>query len=493
MKRLVCFMLAAVLSCSVFLTGCSSGKTEDSQGAQADTETKTETELPNIVRTSISSEPDSLDPWQSAATDTEAIFHNVFEGLFVYNEKGELEPGLAESYDVSEDGLTYTFHLRDNVTFHNGKAMTSADVLYTYENLAGMNGEKAASSKFGTVESINAVDDYTFEIKLSEPSASFLASNIVAVLPEGYTEQSQHPIGTGPYKFKEYIPGQKVVLTDASSVVTALRSGQLDFASVSVDNANALAEDFDIYNSAQNMVQIFALNNSIEPLNDVRVRQAINYAINKDAVIEGVFDGYATKLYSNFSPVMAVYYNDQLEDTYPTDVEKAKELLKEAGYENGFDLTITVPANYASHVDTALIFADQLAQVGINVQVETIEWATWLEDVYSNAQYESTIIGLTGKLDPDSVLGRFETTYSKNFFKFSNARYDELIQAARVELDETKRADMYKECQQILTEEAVAVFVCDPNLTVACRKDLKGYTFYPVGFIDFSKLSYEAQ
>ena len=482
MKRLVCFMLAAVLSCSVFLTGCSSGKTEDSQGAQADTETKTETELPNIVRTSISSEPDSLDPWQSAATDTEAIFHNVFEGLFVYNEKGELEPGLAESYDVSEDGLTYTFHLRDNVTFHNGKAMTSADVLYTYENLAGMNGEKAASSKFGTVESINAVDDYTFEIKLSEPSASFLASNIVAVLPEGYTEQSQHPIGTGPYKFKEYIPGQKVVLelnedyyeesrkgsiqtvevyimTDASSVVTALRSGQLDFASVSVDNANALAEDFDIYNSAQNMVQIFALNNSIEPLNDVRVRQAINYAINKDAVIEGVFDGYATKLYSNFSPVMAVYYNDQLEDTYPTDVEKAKELLKEAGYENGFDLTITVPANYANHVDTALIFADQLAQVGINVQVETIEWATWLEDVYSNAQYESTVIGLTGKLDPDSVLGRFETTYSKNFFKFSNARYDELIQAARVELDETKRADMYKECQQILRKQQQYLYV----------------------------------
>lgn len=214
-------------------------------------------------------------------------------------------------------------------------------------------------------------------------------------------------------------------MTDASSVVTALRSGQLDFASVSVDNANALAEDFDIYNSAQNMVQIFALNNSIEPLNDVRVRQAINYAINKDAVIEGVFDGYATKLYSNFSPVMAVYYNDQLEDTYPTDVEKAKELLKEAGYENGFDLTITVPANYANHVDTALIFADQLAQVGINVHVETIEWATWLEDVYSNAQYESTVIGLTGKLDPDSVLGRFETTYSKNFFKFSNARYDD--------------------------------------------------------------------
>ena len=144
MKKLVCFMLAAVLSCSVFFTGCTSANVEGSQSAQGETDTKTEAEaeVPTIVRTSISSEPDSLDPWQSAATDTEAIFHNVFEGLFVYNEKGELEPGLAESYDVSEDGLTYTFHLRDNVTFHNGEPMTSADVLYTYENLAGMNGEK---------------------------------------------------------------------------------------------------------------------------------------------------------------------------------------------------------------------------------------------------------------------------------------------------------------------------------------------------------------
>ena len=186
MKKLVCIMLAAVLSCSVFFTGCTSANAEGSQSAQGETDTKTEAEaeVPTIVRTSISSEPDSLDPWQSAATDTEAIFHNVFEGLFVYNEKGELEPGLAESYDVSEDGLTYTFHLRDNVTFHNGEPMTSADVLYTYENLAGMNGEKAASSKFDSVESINAVDDYTFEIKLTEPSASFLASNIVAVLAE---------------------------------------------------------------------------------------------------------------------------------------------------------------------------------------------------------------------------------------------------------------------------------------------------------------------
>lgn len=424
-------------------------------------------------------------------------------------------PGLIKDYEVSEDGLTYTFNLRDNVVFHNGAKMTSADVLYTYENLAGLNGKEALSSKFTMLESVEAPDDYTVVMKLSTPSASFLSTNIIAVLPKDYDQQETHPIGTGPYKFKEYTPGQRVVLelnedyyeesrkgtiqtaeiyimSDESSVVTALRSGQLDFASVSADNASVLSSEFDIYNSAQNMVQIFALNNSVEPFNNIKVRQTINYAVDKNTVVEGVFDGYATKLYSNFSPVMGVYYNSAVEGTYETDIEKAKQLMKEAGYENGFDMTITVPANYSAHVDTALLFADQLSQIGINAEIETIEWATWLEDVYSNANYESTIIGLTGKLDPDAVLGRFETTYSKNFYKFSNERYDQLINDARYELDEEKRIEMYKECQQILTDEAVAVFVCDPNLTVACSKNLKGYTFYPVGFINFAKLSYQA-
>ena len=255
MKKLSCFVLAAAMSCSMLLAGCgqsaSQSSTSQSQNSTSQSASESQADLPTIVRTNISSEPDSLDPWQSAATDTEAIFHNVFEGLFVYNAAGELEPGIAESYEVSEDGLTYTFKLRQNVTFHNGKQLTSADVLYTYENLAGMNGEKAASSKFETVESIEAVDDYTFVIKLSAPSASFLATNIVAILPEGYTDQSTNPVGTGPYKFKECIPGQKVVLelnkdyheesrkgtiqtaeiyimTDASSVVNALRSGQYE-------------------------------------------------------------------------------------------------------------------------------------------------------------------------------------------------------------------------------------------------------------------------
>lgn len=528
-KRILSLMLALAMMITVF-AGCggntgssestasqsaASGSSESSASSEAQSsQTSQSSGEETVVRMNIGSEPDSLDPWQSAASDTEAIMHNVFEGLCLYDENGEIIPGLAESWDISEDGLTYTFHLREDVTFHNGKPLTSADVLYTYNNLAGMGGEKAVSSKFENVESFEATDDYTFVIKLKEPSAGFLSLNIIAVLPEGYEDQATAPVGTGPFKFVEYVPSQRVVLeknpdyydedrmaqvdrvefyimTDTAAVVSALQSGTLDIASISADDAAVLEGQFDIYNSPQNMVQIFALNNEFEPFSKKEVRQAINYCIDKDQIIDSVFGGYGTKLYTNFSPVMEVYYNSDLEGSYDTDVAQAQSLMEQAGYADGFEFTVKVPANYQAHIDTAQIIAQQLQQINITMNIETIEWATWLEDVYTNANYEGTIVGLTGKLDPDAVLGRFKTTYPKNFFKFSNEEYDQLITSALTEQDEQTRIDDYKRCQEILTEQAAAAFISDPNLVVACRKDLKGYTFYPVTFHDMTKLYYE--
>ena len=170
---------------------------------------------------------------------------------------------------------------------------------------------------------------------------------------------------------------------------------------------------------------------------------------------------------------------------------KAQELMEQAGYADGFSFTVKVPANYQAHIDTAQIIAQQLQQINITMNIETIEWATWLEDVYTNANYEGTIIGLTGKLDPNAVLGRFESSYARNFYHFSNEEYDKLIQDSVTEMDEQTRIDNYKRCQEILVEQAVGVYICDPNLVVASRKDLKGYTFYPVTFHDMTKLYYE--
>ena len=524
--------LGVTLAASMLLAGCGGTSTSSTTAQESKQEVTTvgttaettkeavnpsqgSTEDEKVVRMNIGSEPDSLDPWMSAATDTEAIFLNVFEGLVGFDEKGATVPRLAKSWDISDDNLTYTFHLRDDVVFHNGKKLTAEDVLYTYENLSGLNGEKAISSKFSTITKLEAPDDYTVTMTLSDVNAAFLQFNKIAVLPKGYQDQATKPIGTGPFKFVGYVPGQKVVLekneeyydearmpkidkaevyimTDESAVVTALQSGQLDIASVSAANAQILSNTFDIYNSPQNMVQIFALNNTVEPFDDMKVRQALSYVVDKQQIIDGVFDGYGTMLYSNFSPVMGEYYNDQISDIYNVDTEKAKELLAEAGYPDGFSMTITVPSNYQAHIDTAQIIAEQLKQINVTADIQLIEWGAWLEDVYANAQYQSTIVGLTGKLDPNDVLGRYASDYPKNFFRYSNPQYDELIQKAIKTTDETKRVEYYKECQKILAEDAAAIWTCDPNLTVASRKDLKGYTFYPIGFLDFTKLYYES-
>ncbi len=266
-----------------------SGSSESSASSEAQSsQTSQSGGEETVVRMNIGSEPDSLDPWQSAASDTEAIMHNVFEGLCLYDENGEIIPGLAESWDISEDGLTYTFHLRQGVTFHNGDAFDSADVLYSYNNFAGLDGNEAVSSDYEIVESVEAPDEYTFVVHLSEPSASFLSVNIDSILPEGYDDQAANPVGTGPFKFVEYTPSQRIVLeknddyydqdrmaqvdrvefyimTDTAAVVSALQSGTLDIASISADDAAVLEGQFDIYNSPQNMVQIFALNNEFEP------------------------------------------------------------------------------------------------------------------------------------------------------------------------------------------------------------------------------------
>ena len=463
-----------------------------------------------VVRINMESEPDNLDPWLSAASDTEAVFHNVFEGLVLFDETGALIPGLAESWDISDDGLTYTFHLRDDVTFHNGKAFSAEDVVYTYESLSGLGGEEALSSKFKNLTSVEAVDDYTVTMTLAEADAAFLQYTRVAVLPKG---QSSAPVGTGPFVFEKYVPGQMVVLEknedyydesrmpkideaqiyimgDDSAVLTALQSGQLDAGIVYADSADYLTGDFTVNSSPQNMVQLFALNNSATPFDDVRVRQAFEYAVNKDQIIDGVFAGYATELYSNFSPVMSYFYNDELEDVYTYDVEKAKELLAEAGYEDGFDITITVPSNYQKHVDTAQVIAQQLKQINVNATIEPVEWGQWLEQVYTNADYQTTVVGLTGKLDPNDILGRYVSDYAKNFMKYNNPDYDKLIEEAKTASDE-ERVELFKECQKMLTDDAAAVWICDPNAIAVTRSDLKGYTFYPVSFIDLSKLYYE--
>lgn len=507
--------LSLVLSCSMLLAvGCTNNTGGDLKASTNVTALTSEIQVGGIVRTTMPSEPDHLDPHLSAAADTKAVMNNVFEGLIRFDEKGAFLPQLATDYTVSDDGLQYTFDIRTDVTFHNGEPMTMDDVLYSYKRLSGLNGETPLSSKFQSVTSIEAIDEDTLTFTLSNQDASFLSTLIEPVIPKNYTEQSSKPIGTGPFSFVNYSPAKSIVLkrndayydttrmasideiefrimTDESSILMALKSGDLDMAQVLSMSVPALEKDFTMTSFPQNMVQIFALNHDIEPFNDLRVRQAINYAIDKDLIINGVVGSYGSKLYTNASPVMGFWFNDlSQKEPYPYNLEKAKALLEEAGLPNGFTTTIKVPSNYQTHIDTAQVLADMLKQVGITLNIELMEWGTWLDTVYSGGNYETTIIGLAGKLDPHETFVRYQSEYAKNFYHLKSDTYDQLIADGIHETDPDKRAAIYKQAQQFLADEAVAVYIMDPHLIMASKPDLQGYTPYPAPYFDATKLYY---
>ena len=470
----------------------------------------------NVLRINVASEPDSFFPWESAAADTAAIYYNIFDGLLSFDEKGALHPALAESYEISDDKLTYTFHLRQGVKFHNGADFSSVDCLYTYENLAGLNGNSVRSDMMmRSIESLSAPDEKTFTITLKYQNGGFLALNICPILPVGYTNHAEQPIGTGAYKFVEYQLHQKVVLeknenywnkenepkiprieiyvmSDENAILSALQSKQLDIGQMlSAENARTLEKKFQLFSAPQNMVQVLGLNNSVKPLDNPLVRQAITMAVNKDEIIDGAMGGFGTKLYSNFSPILGAYYNDRLSEVYKNDINQAKSLLASAGYGNGFDLEITVPGNYRIHVDTAQIIAKQLEQIGIRCKIKTVEWTTWLDQVYTKFDYQATVIAFAGKLEPSEVLRRYYSSYKRNFTRYNNPVFDETFDKAELETDNAKRVKYYKYCQELLTKSAPAVFIADPNNTVLLRKDVRGYETYPVLFYNFAKMYFE--
>lgn len=510
LKRLATYVLIMAIAMLFFLTGCSSKNDEE---VKVDDSLSTPIEGGEVVM-AIDHEMDSLDPHISSGAGTKEVLFNIYEGLMKPDSTGGVYPAIAKEYKISEDGLSYIFTLRENVIFHDGSTVTVEDVKFSLERVMGKFTENPLSSDLDKVSEINIVDDKNLEIVLKEVDSSLLSKLIIPIIPKSNEGNfTDNPIGTGPFMFEEYLPGQRVVIKkfdqywnpelphldkvefrivgDIGAGLLSLRAGEIDmYPRLPNDKIEELGDEFKLVSGPQNLVQLMIMNNNVEPLNDVRVRKAINYAVDVDEIIEAVAYGYGSKLGSNMSPVMEKYYNKELENVYDVNIEKSKELLKEAGYEDGFEITVSIPSNYQFHVDTGQVICEQLKKVGIKCEIKLVEWGVWLEDIYTNRNYDMTIIGFSGKLDPHNILYRYYSDYSKNMMNYSNEEYDKLLDKALLEVDEDSRAQLYKEAQRILSDDGVCVFIMDPQFTVAMKKNITGYDMYPIYVQDMSTVQY---
>ena len=502
MNKKILAVLLMIATCTT-LTACFGGSKGNSSSSGEN----------NSIVVGIQNDLDSLDPHLAETAGTREVLYNVFEGLVKPDKNGDLVPAVASDYKVSEDGKVYTFTLRENVKFHNGETVTAEDVKYSIERNAGKTGGDVLVSAFAKIDSVNIVDPSTVEVVLSEADTEFIGYMTVAIIPKDYSDQAAAPIGTGPYKFVSYIPQESIklekfddywnsdvpsikdvefrIVQNTDSVILDLKAGSIDVYPYLTDSqATELSGTMDIEAGNSNLTQALYLNNSNEIFSNKLVRQAMYYAIDREEIMSIVSGGKGTMLGSALYSGFGKYYED-LSGGYKKDVEKAKALLKEAGYENGFTFTIKIPSNYQFHVSTGEVIVGQLKAVGITANIELIDWTTWLEDVYTNRDFEATIIGIDAKLAPSDMMIRYKSDYNKNFCNYANAEYDEVLAKAMATTNEDEKVNYYHKLQEILSEDAAAIYIQDPPTLVAINKNIQGFTFYPIFVQDMSTLSFK--
>lgn len=508
-KKLLALFLALVMVGAV-LPGCGDGS-KDPGGQGNNGETGEPVKGGEITVGIAQDLDDSLDPHQTVVAGTREVLFNIFEGLVKPNSDGEMIPAVAEKYELSEDGTTYTFTLRDGVKFHNGQTVTAEDVVYSINRCAAVpeGQEKPLVAAFSAVRSVEALDEKTVTVTIAQRDLEFISYMTAAIIPAGYADQATAPVGTGPFRFVSRIPQENFIMErfedywgtpawldkvtykiceNADALVMNLNGSSIDLcAHLTSAQAAQLNSNFKVLEGTMNLVQAIYLNNQAKPFDNQLVRQALCYAIDRQGIMDMVADGHGTAVGSSIYPAFTKYFLPELVDKYPHSVEKAKELLAQAGYPNGFDMTISVPNNYQPHMDTAEVVAEQLREAGIRVTIQPVEWSTWLDTIYNGRQFQATVVGVdAANMTARAMLERFTSDYAKNFINYSNPAYDALFQQAINATDEAAQTDLYKQMETMLADTAANVYIQDLSDLVAMRQDLGGLKFYPIYVLDLS-------
>ncbi|HWX78659.1 MAG TPA: ABC transporter substrate-binding protein [Steroidobacteraceae bacterium] len=457
-------------------------------------------------------EPPILDPTANpAAAISEVLYGNVLEGLVQFAADGSVLPRLAASWDISDDGLTYVFHLVTGARFHDGSPFDAAAAKYSLDRITAAGSVNPQRSRFGAIRSVEVLGSNTVKVALQRRSGGLLQSlafgAAVMVSPQSAAGNAVRPIGTGPFRFARWRRGDSITLernpdyrgvragldevtfkfiADPSAAYAALMAGDVDaFANYPApESFSQFAADprFAVFVGSTEMETVLALNERVAPLGNLLVRRAISYALDRRAIIDGAMFGYGTPIGSHFPPRNPAYVD--LTGMYPHDIAKARELMAAAGYPQGFSMTLKLPPpSYARRGGE--IVASQLATIGIRLRIENLEWAQWLDQVYSRHAYDMSIVGHAEPLDYD--------IYARDdyYFGYSNPDFKALIAALDESVDPAKRRDLLQQIQRKLAADAVNGFLFQyPRLDI-WNAHLPGIGFDNVlGVIDLSRAHY---
>lgn len=520
-KKWLSLSLAGAMLLGV-LAGCSGGTSSTPAPAETGTAATGEpAAVEQVLKYGTDTWPAGFDPHTISAVAATRVFNQVYETLIDFNPDMTFKGVLAESWEIPDD-VTYIFHLRQGVKFHNGREMTADDVVYSFQRVLGQTeyGDIGAlgssASYYGGIASIEATDDYTVTMTLSEPNAAFLSnltSSYGAIVCKEVVEANDGSLsaidtmcGTGPFMYQDSVVDNYItlvknpdyweegapkldgitfyLLADESARLAALRTGDINLCSLSALNLSEVEgdESIKVLSYQSNNYTYLGFNLSSEALQDVRVRQAMSMAVDRQAIIDYVYNGEATV--STFvAPAMGHWVWDAPAESplYTQDIDAAKALMEEAGYSDSNRLTIKMAAGLLDSIrDTAVVLQQQLKEIYIDVEITNLESGEYV-DVWGKmntpeAGYDA-MCGQNGSgTDPNRAVSFFfSTTGGANVWGYSNAEVDELCAQGVATTDETEREGYYIEAQKIIIDESPNLFFASPMEYLFASSSVEGF------------------
>ncbi|GAB3352380.1 ABC transporter substrate-binding protein [Modestobacter lapidis] len=485
------------------LTACGGGESVDTGGGDGGGG--------DVLVAAVSAQPDQFDPHVTSAYPSFQVLENVYDTLAVPNpEDLTMEPSLATGWETSEDGLTWTFTLRDDVTFHDGSTFDSADVVYSYNRI--IDEELNNAYRFANVESVTADGPGTVVIQVSRPTpnlpALIGAFKGMAILPEGAAEEydlTTEAVGTGPFTlessdasstelaaYEDYWGGAPGIggvefryITEPAAALTALENGEVQWTdNIPPQQIEPLSDSDAVELATTPSVDYWylSMNYAREPFGNPQVRQAIATAIDRGAVTEAARFG-AAEPNQTAIPEDSYFHTDYA--PYDADPQAAQQLLQQAGVQTPISMGLMVTDEFPETVTAAQVIASQLQPIGIDVDVQTVDFATWL-DRQAQGDFDAFLLGWLGNIDPfDYYHSQHITGGASNYQGYSNPQVDQLLTAAAGETDREARKELYDQAAQLIVDDASYVYLYNPDVVQAWTPGLSGYTIRPDKAINF--------